>query len=138
MEENKKQKVGAGILTISIIQIIVSVLGIASFIMYLSPSYIEFITQSGVFTEEQILTLVPPKSILIISIIMLILIIVSLILILRKKAIGIYIYYIVEIISIIEGIVINGFSLAGLIGGLILPVLMGIFIYRKKELYFNK
>jgi len=128
MEDMQKQKVGAGILTISIIHLVVCGFGllgtIASFAM--KDTINDMIKGQGV---PEITT-----SALIIGVVFTIMLAVAVILILMKKEIGIYMYFIVEVANIVYSVVINGFKLIQLTS-FILPVLMGIFIWQKREVF---
>ena len=75
-----------------------------------------------------------PTSTLIISLIITITVILSVILILMKKELGIYIYFIAEVANIAFTIVSNGFT-PWILGSFVIPVLMGIFIWKKKEIF---
>ena len=124
MENVKKPKVGAGIKTMSIIQLVFSGFGLIGLIMTL-------------FMKDTLKTAgVPaiPTSAIIISLVIIIIITLGIILILMKKELGIYIYFIAEVANIVYSIVSNGFKPASLVG-LIIPVLMGFFIWKKKEIF---
>jgi uncharacterized membrane protein (UPF0136 family) len=128
MEDMQKQKVGAGILTISIIHLVICGFGllgtIASFAM--KDTINDMIKGQGV---PEITT-----SALIIGIVFTVMLAVAVILILMKKEIGVYMYFIVEVANIVYAVVINGFKLIQLTS-FILPVLMGIFIWQKREVF---
>ncbi|SKA85123.1 hypothetical protein SAMN05428976_10746 [Clostridium sp. USBA 49] len=125
MENNQKQKLGAGILTLSIIQLVFSGFGMIGFITYFA-------------VKDQIAAVpgvpVVPAYTYIISIIVTIVAAIGIILILFKKELGIYIYYIAQVASIISSLVINGFKPL-MILSLIIPILMGFFIWNKKEVF---
>ena len=127
MGENKK--LGAGIIIITIIVILGSILGIVGDLgaMFLGELVVE--TYDGEVIQSSV-----SNSQLIIDIILRIIFIISAILIFMKKSLGIYSYFIVAIISIIASIIFNGFSIA-IISSLILPVLMIIFVARKREVF---
>ena len=57
------------------------------------------------------------------------------IMLLLKQKIGVFLYFFTVLANILITIALNGFSIISLILALILPVLMGIFISKKKELY---
>lgn len=130
MENNQKPKLGGGIMTISIIQLIVNVFAIIGFIplIFARDMMIEQFKTIGADIP------MPTTSETIISLILVLLLITGIILILCKKAAGVYIYFTVVVINLIYPIVMNGFKLASLTG-LILPTLMAIFIYLKKEIF---
>ncbi|MCB2295589.1 hypothetical protein LGK95_19095 [Clostridium algoriphilum] len=124
MENIQKPKVGAGILTVSIIQLVLmgfTIIGlIASF-----------------FIKDQIKAMgIPetPTSIVVISLIITIIVILGIVLILMKKELGIYMYFVAEVANIMYAIVSTGFKPTILIS-LILPALMAFFIWKKKEIF---
>ncbi|MBX4270319.1 hypothetical protein [Clostridium estertheticum] len=124
MENVQKPKVGAGIKTMSIIQLVFSGFGLIGFIMI-------------ILMKDTIKTAGGPAittSYLIISLVLLIITTIGIILILMKKELGIYIYFIAEVASIVYSIVINGFKPLDILS-LIIPALMGIFIWKKKEIF---
>ena len=126
MENTQKAKVGAGIKTMSIIQLVFMGITLLGLVMTL------FMTSAA---KDQLKTMgLPetPTSTIIISLIVTLLIILGTILILMKKEMGIYIYFVAQVANFVYGIVINGFKPLELVG-LIIPVLMGIFIWQKKE-----
>lgn len=128
MEDMQKQKVGAGILTISIIHLVFFAFGligtIVSFAM--KDTINDMIKGQGV---PEITT-----SSLIIGIVFTVILALAVILILMKKEIGVYMYFIVQVANIVYEIVVNGFKLMQLTS-FILPVLMGIFIWQKREVF---
>jgi hypothetical protein len=131
MENIQKPKVGASIKTMSIIQLVVSGFGIIGFII-------------SIFTKDKTNALLKGSgvpeittSVLIIGLVFSIILGISVILILMKKELGIYIYFIAVVAQIVYGIVSTGFKPLSLVG-LVMPVLMGIFIWKKKEIYSVK
>ncbi len=128
MENEKQNKLGAGIITISAIELVFSALLILGLILFLIPSFLELarlsLDQMGISRITIFIRLVAT-----------VLNILGIILILRKKAIGLYIYLLITAANIIYSIIMNGFIISSLIGSLILPVLMTFFVYRKKELF---
>lgn len=130
-ENENENKLGSGIITICILHFIANIFAILSSL--LAPSLItpELASQYG-FTEESVTASIIPT--IIISIVY----IVGCILILAKQKIGVFIYFFAVLANAIITIALNGFSttsMGSLIASLILPVLMGIFISKKKELY---
>lgn len=128
MENIQKPKVGAGILTMSIIQLVVNAFGLMGFIMAL------FMKDE---TKAQLKTMGVPETptyTLIISLVVLIVVTLSIILILMKKELGIYIYFIAQVASIVYSIVSTGFKPI-ILTSFIMPILMGIFIWKKKEIF---
>ena len=129
MENIQKPKVGAGILTLSIIQLVFSGFGLLGFIMMI------FMSDA---TKAQLKTLGTPEtatSTIIISIVLILIIALGIILILMKKELGIYIYFIAEVANIVYSVVMNGFKPIILLS-FVIPVLMAIFILNKKEVFF--
>jgi hypothetical protein len=124
MENIQKQKVGAGILTLSIIQLVFSGFALVGFIMI-------FVMKDALKTAGVPTT---PLSALIISLVVTLITILSIILILMKKELGIYIYFIAQVAAIVYSIVSTGFKPVILVS-LIIPALMGIFIWQKKEVF---
>jgi len=128
MENIQKPKIGAGIKTISIIELVFmgfSVMGlIGSFFL---TDQIKAISKSAGVAEI-------PTSTIVISLVISVMVIIGVILILMKKEIGIYIYFIAIVGNIVFSIVSNGFKPAILVS-LVMPILMGIFIWKKKEIF---
>ncbi|MDP4177785.1 MAG: hypothetical protein Q8900_05510 [Bacillota bacterium] len=135
MEINQPKKIGAGIITISILVIL------GSFISIIGAIYAYFMKDkvAGLLPADQAAKVSSALSIpnIIITIVLSLLIVVSVSLILSKKAAGIYMYFTCIIIDIIYSIVKSGFSLT-IISSLILPILMAVFINMDKEVFFSK
>ena len=131
MENEKQNKLGAGIIriiTISAIELVFSVLLILGLILFLIPSFLEL---AGLSLDQMGISHIT----IFIRLVATLLNILGIILILRKKAIGLYIYLLLTAANIIYSIIMNGFMISTLIGTLILPILMTFFVYRKKELF---
>ena len=128
MENEKQNKLGAGIITISAIELVFSALLILGLILFLIPSFLEL---AGLSLDQMGIS----RITIFIRLVATVLNILGIILILRKKAIGLYIYLLITAANIIYSIIMNGFMISSLIGSLILPVLMTFFVYRKKELF---
>lgn len=130
--ETNNQKLGGGIMTICILTLIGFVFTLFSSITMLTgrDKIIESYKTLGLDTS-----LIPSAGQTIIGLILSILIALSVILILMKKSIGIYGYFIVEIISIIASIIFSGFSILNIILSLIFPILMAIFISKRKFVF---
>ncbi|HFE9684931.1 hypothetical protein QTG95_03635 [Clostridium perfringens] len=128
MENEKQNKLGAGIITISAIELVFSALLILGLILFLIPSFLEL---AGLSLDQMGIS----RITIFIRLVATVLNILGIILILRKKAIGLYIYLLITAANIIYSIIMNGFIISSLIGSLILPVLMTFFVYRKKELF---
>lgn len=130
MEDYKRYTLGAGILTVSIIQLVLygfSLLGLVP-ILLMKDQF------SSIVGEEAMAALSGPT--LIISIVLIVILVLGIILILAKKSLGVYIFFTCMIINILYSIIMNGFKISTL-GSLILPGLMAFFIYKKKHLYFG-
>lgn len=126
-----ENKIGAGIITISILTFIGGFFNIIGSLMFLlfKDSFKEAYKTLGIE--------LPSDSTKIIFFVISILLVISTILLLMKNKIGVFGYFILQAISIIITIATTGFSVMGLILDLILPVLMAIFVAQKKDLYFN-
>lgn len=114
MEEN--QKLGAGIIIITGLTLLSSVLGI-------------FINLNIIFGKNPMFE--ANKFHLIIDTIFRVVFLLSTILIFMKKSLGIYLYFLTVIISIIVSIILHGFS-PNVISSLILPAFMTTFVSQKK------
>ena len=126
-----EQKLGGGIITISVLTLIGFAINLITYLAILAMGD----SLNEMYSSMGMENLIPSNSTLIISLILSIVIGVSTILILMKKSIGVYGYFIGEVLSIISSIIFTGFSLSGLIIALILPVLMFIFIYKRKTVF---
>jgi len=124
MKDIHKPKLGGGILTLAIIQLIFNGIGLTGLVMTLLMIYSP--KTYGVTTVPTFTVIVTLVSMLITTL--------GIILILMKKKLGIYIYFINEVANIVYSVVINGFKPVILVS-LIIPVLMGIFILTKKEIF---
>ena len=130
--EINNQKLGGGIMTICILTLIGFVITLFSSITMLTgrDKIVESYKTLGLDTS-----IITSTGQTVISLILSILIALSVILILMKKSIGIYGYFIVEIISIIASIIFSGFSILNIILSLIFPILMAIFISKRKVVF---
>jgi len=126
MENIQKPKVGAGIMTLSIIQLVFMGLGLIGSVVMLIPKVRVMLKEMG---SPEITT-----STLIIGLIITITMIIGIVLILMKKELGIYIYFIAVVANIAFTIVSDGFKPINLLS-LIMPALMGFFIWKKKEIF---
>ncbi|MDP4143312.1 MAG: hypothetical protein Q8936_02340 [Bacillota bacterium] len=129
MENNNQQKVGAGILVVSILQIVFLAFGALGL---LAAAALKDTINSQLAASGQNITITTNE--LIISFAIMVLLLIGVILILAKKSIGVYIYFACVIANIVYSIVLNGFKFTTIFG-LILPILMAVFIAQKKELY---
>lgn len=129
MENSKTDGVGWGIKIVSIFYIIINIFFIAIFI-------------TGIIMESRVidtirsdisLTSVEYEKVLYTGILLSLIHIGCIIMILRKMKIGIIVFYAVEILSILYSLIIQGekFNLISLI----FPIILGVFIYRKRSLY---
>lgn len=130
MESEQEQKVGAGIKTIAIIELVFETLGLLSSIFYLvfKDKINSAVQAAGVTTKVS-------SSTYVIALVVSILIIISVILILLKNTIGVFGYFIVYIANIIYSIVTAGKFSPLMLVSFILPILMAIFIYRKRSIF---
>ncbi|NNU77086.1 hypothetical protein [Clostridium estertheticum] len=132
MENVQKPKVGAGIKTMSIIQLVFSFVGLWNIKSY-------FVNNDKTNAALRTLNLPEVTNLTItIGLVFTIVLAVSVILILKKKELGIYIYFITVVANIVYSIVNVGFKpfvLLSLIVPVIMAVLMGIFIWKKKEIF---
>lgn len=122
MEYENELKVGGGIKTICILHFIFG--GIAIIILLLS-----LVMPADIKAEAGV-----KSSAIIISLLSTAVLIASCIMVLLKQKIGVFLYFIMVIISFIINIVSSA-PLYSLAISLVLPVLMAIFISKKKELY---
>lgn len=130
MENEQEQKVGAGIKTIAIIELVFETIGLLSSIFYLvfKDKINSAVQAAGVTTKVS-------SSTYVIALVVSILIIISVILILLKNTIGVFGYFIVYIADIIYSIVTTGKFSPLMLISFILPILMAIFIYRKRSIF---
>lgn len=127
MENNQSKKLSTQIITISTIQLIGTIFSVLGSILLLSSKDIinEFqATGQNISSNTQIT----------ISLILQLALAITIILILLKKNIGIYSYFVIVCINLIYSIINNGFQWI-ILFSLILPILMAIFIYKKKDLF---
>ncbi|MBU5455238.1 hypothetical protein [Caproiciproducens sp. MSJ-32] len=129
MENSKSEKIGSGILIVSILQLIGSILSILGYISIIlmrdQINKLNTLAGNEQITNGQIFILI---TITLVTV-------VGLILILAKKKLGIYIYYSSIITNIICNIIVSGINLLNISLSLILPILMMIFIIKKKYVY---
>lgn len=132
MENDKSQKLGVGIITVSVLHLIGAIFSILGLIILLVFRN----SIQGVFnqTGQKAASLALSTNHIIVSLVLTLILSAAVILILLKKASGIYAYFICSIINIIYSIVLNGFKWTSILS-VILPILMLIFITRKKEVF---
>lgn len=130
MENIQKKKLGAGIITICIINLIAQ--------GFLMVGYLTILFMNDFLKEQASLQGIDPnmynRTTVIIPFILTTLVIVSVILIFCKKAIGVYGYFISVILITINSIITAGFS-KSIFTSLIFPALMAYFIYKKKSVF---
>lgn len=142
MEEynyNENQnKIGAGIIVISILVILGSIISLFSSIRSAMNPNLELQIQKT-YQQLNMEFHARPTSYFVISIILNIVTIVSIILILNKNSLGIYGYFTSFIISLIAAFVFRSFSIKTTLMSIpfsfILPIIMLIFICKKKQLF---
>jgi hypothetical protein len=128
MENYEDQTLGGGIIAIAVLQLFFSVISI----ILLVSTYLYKDQLSQITGAEEVAKITLGQVTL--NTLIVLLLLVGIILILFKKSIGIYIYFASVAINVIYTFILNGFSFSILIS-LILPVLMGVFINQKKELF---
>lgn len=132
IEENRR--IGAGIITMSVLYFIGQAFLLISVIINLAfrDQISDFLKQAGTPVDTEITT-----TQLVITIILSIIIIIAIILILLKKPIGAFIFIGIEILSFIYSAIVSGVNIFTPLG-LIFPGLMVFFLYKKKDVYFIK
>ncbi|ERI91507.1 hypothetical protein HMPREF1982_03151 [Clostridiales bacterium oral taxon 876 str. F0540] len=130
MDNNKSKKLGGGILTVSIIQLVIYAIGLIGLV----PLVFARDKVEAQLATMKINTPMPTQNQNITSLILSVVIIIGIILILLKKAVGVYAYFIAMALEIIFSIMDNGFK-SSMIISFLFPILMGIFIYQKKEIF---
>lgn len=130
MENNQERKLGAGIITMSVIHLAIYILAMVGLAMsfFMRDIIKERIQSAGLDPS-----VINPTQIAI-SLILSIIVIIAVILILCKKAIGVYTYFIWAALIIINSIITAGFSIS-ILSSLILPGLMGFFIYKRRYIF---
>lgn len=130
MDNIQDRKLGAGIITICIINLIVQ--------GFLMVGYLTVLFMNDLLKEKAPSLGLDPsiynRTATIIPMILSILVIVSVILIFCKKALGVYGYFISVVLITINSIITAGFS-KSIFTSLIFPALMAYFIYKKKSVF---
>ena len=126
------KKVGAGIITMSILDFIGQGFLIIGYIssIFLKDEISENLQAMGLSTAVNTVQIL-------ISLAISVIITISVILILCKKPIGAYLFIGIEILSFIYKAISSGVTIFSFIS-LIFPALMIFFIYKKKDIYFVK
>lgn len=132
-DKNNTEKLGGGIITLCVLTLIGFVFSLLAYLTMLfgKDALIELYNSMGVDAS----TIIPDTAVTIVSLIISIVIAISVILILMKKSIGVYAYFVAEIISIIASIILSGFTVFSFVISLIFPILMAVFISKKKEVF---
>lgn len=127
-----EKKLGGGIITCTIIYIVFTFFGIIGsiFMLFARDFFEESLKQTG---QTDALAALTPLNITI-SVIIAALLIVSLALLLLKKKIGVYSTFALIAVNFIFNIIVSGFAVSLLIG-LILPALLGYFVYKKRWVF---
>ncbi|MGL5352049.1 MAG: hypothetical protein ACRDA5_01840 [Clostridium sp.] len=128
----EEKKLGGGIITCSIIYIVFLIFGILGNIFLLVGRGFmeEALEQSG---QSDLMTAISP-TVVSISLAITVLLLISIILLMLKKKIGVIGTFSLVAINIIVNIVVSGFGVTILIG-LILPGLLGYFVYKKRSIF---
>lgn len=130
MDNIQDRKLGAGIITICIINLIVQ--------GFLMVGYLTVLFMNDLLKEKAPSLGLDPsiynRTATIIPMILSILVIVSVILIFCKKALGVYGYFISVVLITINSIITAGFS-KSIFTSLIFPALMAYFICKKKSVF---
>ena len=132
----KEKKLGAGIITISVLILIGSAFGILGTIINLAmgDSVNELLMQTGQYDASML----PTTTDYIISLVSSILCVIFVILILLKNKIGVFGYFALSILNRVYSLIVAEITpivLGGLVLGLAFLALYGFFIYKKRDLY---
>ena len=132
----KEKKLGAGIITISVLILIGSAFGILGTIINLAmgDSVNELLMQTGQYDASML----PTTTDYIISLVSSILCVIFVILILLKNKMGVFGYFALSILSRVYSLIVAEITpivLGGLVLGLAFLALYGFFIYKKRDLY---
>lgn len=132
----KEKKLGAGIITISVLILIGSAFGILGTIINLAmgDSVNELLMQTGQYDASML----PTTTDYIISLVSSILCVIFVILILLKNKIGVFGYFALSILNRVYSLIVTEITpivLGGLVLGLAFLALYGFFIYKKRDLY---
>lgn len=132
----KEKKIGAGIITMSILIFVGSAFAIFGGIINLAmgDSINQIMLEGGTIDQSML----PTKTDYIISLVTSILSVIFVILILMKKKVGVFAYFGLYILSSVYGLISNGITSLGLVSigiNLAFLALYGFFIYKKRELY---
>lgn len=129
---NREKRVGAGIITMSVLYFIgqaFTILGVIINLVF-KDQINNFLLEAGTAAD------VNPTE-LTITLCIAIIIIIAVILILLKKPIGAFIFIGIEILSFVYKAIVAGVTIYTPLS-LIFPGLMIFFIYKKKDIYFVK
>ncbi len=128
----EKKRVGAGIITMSVLYLIGQtfvILGSLFDILFEDQAN-KILAETGIGGQVNIVQVA-------ITLLISLTITIAIILILCKKPIGAFLFIVIEVLSFIYSAIISGVSLLTPLN-LIFPGLMIFFIYRKKDIYFVK
>lgn len=128
MENTNENKLGGGIIVVSILILISSV--------FSSFSSISILMNRSLYkkTYKELGMTLPSNTMYIIYLVLSVVIILSAILILLKKSLGIYGYFTAIIINIIANIVASGFNIL-MLANLIIPIIYLALIMSKKQVF---
>lgn len=131
-EENdaKKHSIGGGIITVSILELL--------YFIYMTFVSLMWFAQGSKIKEtlkSQGTTVAVSGLEIELTLAVSIIILASLILILLKKTIGIYLYFLCSIAYIVVTIKFNGFYFPAFLLWITFPIIMGVFIFRRKEVF---
>ena len=128
MENNNENKLGGGIIAVSILLLIGAVISIFS--------SVSVVTNRSFYekTYKQLGVSMPSNTIYYIFIALSVVIMLSVILVLLKKSLGIYGYFTAVIINFIANIIISGFTVL-MLANLILPAIYLALIMSKKQVF---
>lgn len=133
----KKNKLGPGIIILSVIFIVGQVYSLISF-----PGNLARLDDTNnTLISMGLESLVVTRGEAIFSTIVGAIILIGVILILLKKGIGVYIFAGAQVVSIVTTMITKGFAVTTLIGTVIGLIPAGLYLYfisKKKHLFFNK
>ena len=129
MGNGEQQKLGGGIITVSVIHLVFSSITVLILLgcILAKDALNEQLKLMGYGSELS-------TGQLSISLVLSLVLIFAVIMILNKKALGVYIYFAEVLINLIYSVAVDGFK-GATVFGLILPALMAVFIMQKKEMF---
>lgn len=124
---NNDNRVGGGIIAVAVLHFIGNAFVILGGILLLgSSNVLKSIAPDYDFSSTEIIFS---------SIVLPIALIISLIFLLNKKKAGVIAYYAIILINLIYSLISSGFNILTILFALLLPVIMGILIAQKKEVF---